>query len=214
MSTGQPIKREPISVAIKRSIRLHQEENKELTIGEMTSWAEEKYGIPFLPATMRTIIFPKPTKSTALTSQSIISSDRQRERGPKWPELELELATWYGSLMTAPTGHEIRNKAIEIWTKLAPERYISQEQPSFGDNWRDKFKARHGFKPNKGSAERVVLENEASLTAHERFLDVGHMTAASVGALRNSRIQTPISKCMHIKSQLIPKIRAPSCDMF
>jgi hypothetical protein len=178
----------------------------------MVSWAEEKYGLPFLPATMRTIIFPKHTKSAAPPSQSIIPIDRQRERSSKWPELELELAKWYRSLMTIPTGQEVRAKAIDIWEELAPDQYIGQKQPSFGSSWRDKFKARYGFKAKGEPVENTVMGNEVTSTNNQKFLDAGLLVDAGIldgtddWALATSHIRTPISKCMRLEFYLIVRI--------
>jgi hypothetical protein len=156
MSSNHATKREPLSLAIKESIRLYYKENENLNINDMVSWAENKYGLPFLPATMRTIIFPKPKKSPHWSTSTTHASNRQRDRAPNWPELEIELAKWYTSQSSPPKGQEMKEKANELWRELAPKHYIEQKQPSFGDSWRDKFKERHGFKYKKPPVENSV----------------------------------------------------------
>ena len=110
-----------------------------MEVSDMVLWAQEKYEIPFLQATMRTILFPKQKTPPLWTAPSSFLAERKRERSPSWPELELELSNWYRLSITPPKGQELREKAVELWRKLAPKHYVGQKQPSFGDSWRDKF---------------------------------------------------------------------------
>ncbi len=167
MSTNRVTKRDPISLAIKNSIWSYHKNNDKLKVSDMVLWAEEKYGIPFLPATMRTILFPKPNKFPFETTFSRPSEDRQRDRPPNWPELENELAKWYTSLPSPPKGQDLMGKAKELWQKLAPKHYVGQEQPKFGDSWRDKFKERHGFKQKRLQAKGPVANINASIAVQE-----------------------------------------------
>jgi hypothetical protein len=161
MSDQQPTKREPLSLAIKESIRCFHQAHEKMTISDMVLWAEEKYGIPFLPATMRTILFPKPQKPPLWAVPQPQLGERKRDRPPSWPELELELAKWYVSSTIPPKGQEVKEKAMELWRDLAPIHYIGQKQPGFGDSWRDKFKSRHGFKLGSKSIPEKNTEMEA-----------------------------------------------------
>jgi hypothetical protein len=87
MSNKHATKREPLSLAIKESIQLYYKENENLNINDMVSWAEHKYGLPFLPATMRTIIFPKPKKSphwSTSTHMPQTGKGIELQTGPSW----------------------------------------------------------------------------------------------------------------------------------
>lgn len=176
MSDQQAPTRESISLAIKDSIRSFYQTHEKMKVSDMVLWAEEKYGIPFLPATMRTILFPKQKKPLLWTAPRSSLAVRKRERPPSWPELELELSKWYASSNTPPKGQEIKEKAIDLWRELAPKHYIGQEQPSFGDSWRDKFKKRHGFKLGTASAKEKIGGNEAPVAViqgPDKFTGVG-----------------------------------------
>lgn len=189
MSNKHATKREPLSIAIKDSIRLYYKENQNLNINDMVSWAEHKYGLPFLPATMRTIIFPKPKKSPLWSTPTTHASNRQRERAPNWPELEIELAKWYTSQSSPPKGQDLKEKANELWRELAPKHYIEQKQPSFGDSWRDKFKERHGFKYKKSPIENYLCPPDISNGADQMFdksMDVDGEVAGNFRAQPNS----------------------------
>jgi hypothetical protein len=192
----QDMKREAISLAIKDSIRLYYQTHNQLKINDMVLWAEENYGIPFLPATMHTILFPKPKKNSLWTSLPTASKDRQRERPPNWPELELELAKWYISLPAPPKGQAVKEKANELWQKLAPKHYIGQKQPSFGDSWRDKFKYRHGFKLRRPSFGEALIGMEASIAVDkdvDRLLDIGDPTNTNISIGNDDEIvQIPV----------------------
>jgi hypothetical protein len=163
MSDQQAPTRESISLAIKDSIRSFYQRHEKMKVSDMVLWAEEKYGIPFLPATMRTILFPKQKKLPLWTAPRYSFAERKREKPPSWPELELELSRWYASSTAPPKGQKIKEKAIDLWRELAPKHYTGQEQPSFGDSWRDKFKKRHGFKLRKAPAKEIIDGSEASI---------------------------------------------------
>lgn len=182
MSIPKGTKREPISLAIKDSIRSFHQAHEKMKVSDMVLWAEEKYGIPFLPATMRTILFPKQKPPSLWAAPQASFAERKRERPPSWPELELELAKWYASSTTPPKGQELKAKAIELWRELAPKHYVGQKQPSFGDSWRDKFKSRHGFKLGSTyNPERTVGNEIALVTGRakitDNLLDFGNETA-------------------------------------
>jgi len=162
MSAPQATKREPISLAIKESIRSFYQAHDKMKVSDMVLWAQEKYEIPFLQATMRTILFPKQKTLPLWTTPHSFLAKRKRERPPYWPELELELANWYISSITPPKGQELREKAVERWRELAPRHYVGQKQPSFGDSWRDKFKSRHGFKFGLASIQENNMKNKAT----------------------------------------------------
>jgi hypothetical protein len=171
MSVPQATKREPISLAIKESIRSFYQAHKKMKVSDMVLWAQERYEIPFLQATMRTILFPKQKNPPLWTAPCSFLAERKRERSPSWPELELELSNWYRSFITPPKGQELRGKAVELWRELAPKHYVGQKQPSFGDSWRDKFKARHGFKLESASIQESNMENKATATVRATITD-------------------------------------------
>jgi hypothetical protein len=183
MSINQVTKREPINLAIKRHIRLYHMENEKLTVGDMVSWAEEKYGIPFLPATIRTILFAKPTKSKAFATLHTSCTEGHRERGGNWPELEIELAKWHRCRVAPPEGEEVKEKAKELWQELAPKHYTGQKQPTFGDSWRDKFKTRHEFKLKKAPDGYALIDRgspPALAQERDNIQDRGDSTNADI----------------------------------
>jgi len=92
MSDQQTTKREAITLAMKDSIRSFYRAHEKMKISDMVLWAKEKYGRQFLPATMRTIIFPKQKQPLPWAAPKSSLAERKRERPPSWPELELELA--------------------------------------------------------------------------------------------------------------------------
>jgi Tc5 transposase DNA-binding domain len=202
MSDQQVTTRESISLAIKDSIRSFYRKHEKMKINDMVMWAEEKYGIPFLPATMRTILFPKHKKPLLWTAPQFSLPERKRERPPNWPELELELAKWYASSTTPPKGQDVKEKAIDLWRELAPKHYIGQEQPSFGDSWRDKFKKRHGFKLGMVLVQDYLVENRAPSVIGEAtntniLWDVGD----EKGGIRVTRSPSSEYKATHPKAR-------------
>jgi len=203
MSVQPATTRESISLAIKDSIRSFFQKHKKMTINEMALWAEAKYGIPFLPATMRTILFPKQKKPLHWTPPQFSLAERKRERPPSWPELEIELAKWYASSTTPPRGQEIKEKAIDLWRELAPKYYVGQEQPSFGDSWRDKFKKRHGFKSGTVFVEQYLVENRARpVIGEERNTKILWDVGDENGGIRATRSPTSEYKSTHSKVRL------------
>jgi hypothetical protein len=159
-------RREPISLAIKDEIRSYHQGNDKLGINEIISWSKDKYGITLLPATMRTILYPKPKKNPLWTGLPTASAERQRDRAPNWPELETELSKWYSSLPVPPKGQQLKEKATELWQQLSPKCYTGQKLPIFGDSWRDKFKERHGFKQRKDLPGGTSLNKEGFSHSH------------------------------------------------
>jgi hypothetical protein len=173
-----------------------------MKVSDMVLWAQEKYEIPFLPATMRTILFPKQKNPPLWAAPKSSLAKRKRERAPSWPELELELAKWYKLSATPPKGHELREMATELWYQLAPKHYVGQKQPSFGDSWRDKFKSRHGLKLGSASTPEKIMENEVgSLTGRATNTDNLQDSYDVTAINRVTRCQNCEYKITHSKAR-------------
>lgn len=198
MSDQQATTRESIDLAIKDNIRSFYETHPKLKVSDMVLWAEEKYGIQFPPATMRTILFPKRKKPLLWTAPRSSLRERKRERPPSWPELELELSKWYASSTIPPRGQDIKEKAIGLWRELAPKHYPGQERPGFGDSWRDKFKNRHGFKLGKAPAQENLMENRApSVLVEAKDTNIPRDVDDKTGRIRVIRSPTGEYKATH-----------------
>ncbi|KAI1006492.1 hypothetical protein K3495_g1734 [Podosphaera aphanis] len=92
-------------------------------------------------------------------------SSQQRERPPKWPELDEALALWQKKKeKSIPiTGHLIRQQAVSFWNRLPC--YQGMEVPAFGNGWLRSFKERHGIKSRPqhgedGSVNEAVVAQQ------------------------------------------------------
>ncbi|KAI0998683.1 hypothetical protein K3495_g9514 [Podosphaera aphanis] len=133
-----------ISNSQRRGLRVYAAQHPRLTQHQLKAWFEEEFQRTITQASTPESLS---SKYNHLDNDTMVAfSSQQRERPPKWPELDEALAPWQKEKeKSIPiTGHLIRQQAVRFWNRLPC--YQGMEVPAFSDGWLGSFKKRHGIK--------------------------------------------------------------------
>ncbi|KAI1004744.1 hypothetical protein K3495_g3477 [Podosphaera aphanis] len=149
-----------ISNSQRRGLRVHVAQHPRLTQRQLKAWFEEEFQRTIIHASISESLL---SKYNHLDNDTMVAfPSQQRERLPKWPELDEALAMWQKvkeKEKSIPiTGHLIRQQAVHFWNRLPC--YQGIEVPALSNGWLGSFKKRHGIKSRPRHGEDGSM-NEA-----------------------------------------------------
>ncbi|KAI0996512.1 hypothetical protein K3495_g11669 [Podosphaera aphanis] len=151
-----------ISNSQRRGLRVYAAQHPRLTQHQLKAWFEEEFQRTITQASISESLS---SKYNYLDNDTMVAFSQQRERPPKWPELDEALALWQKEKKKSIpiTGHLIRQQAIRFWNRLPC--YQGMEVPAFSNGWLGSFKKRHGIKSRTqhgedGSVNEAVVAQQ------------------------------------------------------
>ncbi|KAI1001758.1 hypothetical protein K3495_g6447 [Podosphaera aphanis] len=149
-----------ISNSQRRRLRVYSPQHPQLTKHQLKACFEEEFQRTITQASIPESLS---SKHNHLDTDTMVAfSSQQRERPPKWPELDEALALWQKEKeKSIPiTGHLIRLQAVRFWNRLSC--FQGMEIQAFSNGWLGSFKKTHGIKswPRHGEDGSV---NEADI---------------------------------------------------
>ncbi|KAI0996265.1 hypothetical protein K3495_g11914 [Podosphaera aphanis] len=147
-----------ISNSPRCGLRVYVAQHQRLTQHQLKAWFQEEFQRTITQASISESFS---SKFNHLDNDSMVAfSSQQRERPPKWPELDEALALWQEEKenFIPITGHLIRQQAVRFWNRLPC--YQGMEVPAFSNGWLRSFKKRHAIKSRPRYGQDVSV-NEA-----------------------------------------------------